>query len=362
MDFNLSDDQLAVRDLANQIFDGMVSVERIKAIAATDERVDRDLWAALAKANLLGLCLPEAHGGSGLGMVELCLLLEAQGRRLAPVPLAPTLVGALAVAEFGSAAQQAEWLPGVARGDVILSVALDEPGSIDATQPRATATADGVLHGFKLAVPAGHVATRILVPATRSDGSVAVYLVDPNGAGVEREFVDTTDRQGAANLVLDGARGELIDGADVASIRDRALVALAAVQLGVTREALRLAAEYTSGRLQFGKPLSTFQGVALRAADAFIDTRAIDVTLWQAAWRLDAGLDASKEITVAKWWAAEGGERVVHATQHLHGGMGADVDYPVHRYFLWGKQIADALGGASAQLARLGKELADAYR
>src|SRR5205085_11628416 len=145
-------------------------------------------------------------------------------------------------------------------------------------------------------------------------------------------------------------------------IADLGRVGLAATQFGVAEEALRLAAEYTSGRLQFGKPLSTFQGVSLRAADAFIDVSAMDVTLWQAAWRLDEGLDASQEITIAKWWAAEGGERVVHATQHLHGGMGADVDYPVHRYFLWGKQIADTLSGASSQLARLGAELAAAHR
>jgi acyl-CoA dehydrogenase len=109
--------------------------------------------------------------------------------------------------------------------------------------------------------------------------------------------------------------------------------------------------------MQFEKPLSTFQGVSLRAADAYIDTTAIDVTVWQAAWRLDAGLDASKEVAIAKWWAADGGERVVHATQHLHGGMGADIDYPVHRYFLWGKQIELLIGGASATLARLGDEL-----
>jgi acyl-CoA dehydrogenase len=97
--------------------------------------------------------------------------------------------------------------------------------------------------------------------------------------------------------------------------------------------------------------------VALRAADAFIDTEAMRVTMWQAAWRLSEGLDARGEVLVAKWWAAEAGQRVVHATQHLHGGIGADIDYPVHRYFLWGKQIENALGGASAVLSSLGREL-----
>ena len=141
---------------------------------------------------------------------------------------------------------------------------------------------------------------------------------------------------------------------------DRALLGLCAMQVGVAEGALRMAAEYTSQRHQFGRPLSTFQGVSLKAADAFIDTEAMRVTLWQAAWRLTEGLDATAEVMVAKWWASEGGQRAVHITQHLHGGMGADVDYPVHRHFLWGKQIETTLGGSSALLARLGRHLAEA--
>jgi acyl-CoA dehydrogenase len=140
---------------------------------------------------------------------------------------------------------------------------------------------------------------------------------------------------------------------------DRALLGLAALQVGVCEEALRLAAEYTSQRVQFGKPLSSFQGAQMRAADAFIDVECIRVTVLQAAWKLDAGRDASSDVMVAKWWASEAGQHAVHNTQHLHGGMGADIDYPVHRYFLWGKQIEDTLGGASAQLARLGSMIAE---
>ncbi|HVV35941.1 MAG TPA: acyl-CoA dehydrogenase family protein [Acidimicrobiales bacterium] len=310
MDFNLDDDQRALRDLAGQIFGGGGG------------------WSDLADADLLGLCIPEAHGGSGRGLVELCLVLEAQGRALADVPLLETIaLGALPLARFGTDVQQKEWLPAVVRGDVVLTAAFE-----------ATA------------VPAGDVADRVLV--VRPDG---VFLSDP-----QREVVATTDQRGAANITFTG--GEPLPGADVDWMRQRAHVALAALQLGVAKEALRRTAEYTSQREQFGKPLSSFQGVALRAADAYIDTEAMEVTMLQAAWRLDNGLEASKEVAIAKWWAAEGGERVVYATQHLHGGMGADVDYPIHRYFLWGKQIANALGGASSQLARLGALLAEQYR
>jgi alkylation response protein AidB-like acyl-CoA dehydrogenase len=140
-------------------------------------------------------------------------------------------------------------------------------------------------------------------------------------------------------------------------ILERAWTGLCALQVGVAEAALAQTAEYLNTREQFGKPLSTFQGTMLRAADAAIDTEAIRVTLWQAAWRLDNGLDAHLAVTVAIWFASDAGQRVVHATQHLHGGMGADVDYPVHRYFLWGKQIELLLGAGSSQLARLGSQL-----
>jgi alkylation response protein AidB-like acyl-CoA dehydrogenase len=143
-------------------------------------------------------------------------------------------------------------------------------------------------------------------------------------------------------------------------IRDRALVILCATQVGVVEEALRSTAEYTSGRKQFGKPIATFQGVALRAADAYIDVEAMRATAVQAAWRLARGLPASKEVVAAKWWASRGGHRVVHTAQHLHGGMGADVDYPIHRYFLWWKQLDLTLGSSGRHMARLGEELTTA--
>jgi 3-oxocholest-4-en-26-oyl-CoA dehydrogenase beta subunit len=358
MDFTFTEEQDAVRDLAEQIFDGQATPDRVKEVERSDDGVDRDLWRALADAGLLAIAVPEEHGGSGLGLIELCLLLEQQGRRVAPVPLWPTLVlGALPIAEFGTPEQQRTWLPHVAGGDAVLTAALADRAI---TAERAGDAYK--LNGTTRSVPAGHIADRIIVPAA-VDGSPRAFLVDPSGPGVRRTVATTTNRSRVAHLELTGAPAEQLGDADsraVAWMLDRALVGLSAIQVGVAEGALRMAADYTSERQQFGRPLSTFQGVALKAADAYIDTEAMRVTLWQAAWRLTAGLDATKEVMVAKWWAAEGGQRVVHITQHLHGGMGADIDYPVHRYFLWGKQIENTLGGASAQLARLGHALAEA--
>ena len=348
MEFTFTETQEAVRDLAGQIFRGQATVERVKEIEASDERIDRDLWAELAKADLLGLCLPESHGGGGLGMVELSLVLEQQGRVVAPVPLLPTVLAAMAIAELGTREQQSQWLPAVIAGDVALSVALNTHPSV----PAVTAGSDGRLTGVSFNVPAGHVSQRVLVAAGRR-----LYVVDP--AQVTREVNIATDRSKVATLTFDGSPAEpLGDEGAVDWLLDRYRTGLAAIALGVCSAALEMTAEYTSNRHQFGRPLSTNQGVALRAADAFIDIRAINATLWQAAWRLDNGLDARKASMVAKWWASEGGQRVVHATQHLHGGMGADIDYPVHRYFLWGKTIEQQLGGPGLQLAQLGEELA----
>jgi 3-oxocholest-4-en-26-oyl-CoA dehydrogenase beta subunit len=370
MDFTLTEEQRAVAELAEQIFQGSSTVERVKAVEATDDRVDETLWRALADANLLGLTLPEAVGGSGLGILELCLLLEQQGRVVAPVPLWATVaLGALPIAAWGTTGQRDAWLPGVVAGDVKLTAALAELGVNDAHHPQVRATRDGTtwrLDGLKVAVPAAHVADRVLVPA-RTDDGVGVFLLDPHASGVTIERAATTNREIHPHLHLAGATVEPLGDLDagdriLAWMLDRALLGLCGLQVGVCEAALALAATYSSNRVQFGKPLSTFQGVALKAADGYIQTEAIRVTMLQAAWRLDAGRDASSDVLVAKWWASEGGQKVVHIAQHLHGGMGADIDYPVHRYFLWGKQIEDTLGGASAQLARLGRTLAGATR
>lgn len=367
MNFELSEEQEAVRGLAEQIFQGSTTVERVKTIEAGDERIDRDLWRSLGDANLLGIAVPEEHGGSGLGFIETCLVLEQQGRVVAPVPYWASIVcGALPIAHHGSDEQRQRWLPGVLRGETFVTAALAEAGVNDVLAPRLQATHDGAawrLDGVKVSVPAAHVADAFLVPAATADG-VGVFLVERTAAGVTLEVGPTTDRSLVGNITFNGAAGETLGG-DVSDrvlswILDRALLGLAALQVGVCEAAVAMAAEYTSGREQFGRPLSTFQGAQLKAADGYIGTEAIRVTTLQAAWKLDAGRDASSDVMVAKWWASEAGQQVVHIAQHLHGGMGADIDYPVHRYFLWGKQIEDTLGGASAQLARLGATFAEA--
>lgn len=374
MDFSFSEEQQAVQDLAAQIFEGQATAERVREVEAGAERFDRELWAELAKAGLLGIALPEAVGGAGLGLVEALLVQEEAGRRVAPTPLWPTIfLGALPVAEFGSEELQQAWLPGVVAGDVILTGAFEELGANDPLRPGVTAErTDGgwALSGAKPAVPNPHVATRILVSAVTGEGTLGVFLVDPGADGVSVITEEATNRQIHGELALDGVVvadaevvGDPTGGAAVIEwLLARAKLGLAALTVGVCEQALRDTAEYTSERHQFGRPLSTNQGVALRAADAYIDTEAMRAVLWSAAWRLTEGLPAEQEVAMAKWWATEGGHRVVHSTQHLHGGIGADIDYPLHRTFLWAKQAGDTFGGASHTLVGLGADLAAAAK
>jgi len=371
MDFSFSEEQEAVRDLAGRIFTDLATHERLRELESEPdgERFDRKIWAELAAAGLLGIALPEKVGGAGLGFVETGLLVEAAGRSAAYVPVIETLAAsAAAIARFGTEAQRQQWLPAVVTGDTVLTTALVELGGTPLA-PSVVAEREGdgwTLSGSKSCVPSGMIADAALVTAQVEPDSVAVFIVDTFAAGVSRERQATNTGQPEAVLTLAGTRvgpeallGSVEDGASVIEwLVQRTTAAVALAQAGAAAAALALVAEYTKTREQFGKPIATFQAVGQRAADAYVDTEAIRLTAWQAAWRIAEGLPAEKEVAIAKFWAADGGQRVVHAAVHLHGGVGVDRDYPLHRYFLMTKHLELTLGGATEQLLELGAILA----
>ena len=370
MDFSLSDEQQEVQNLARKILGDLSTHERLNQVERSDEGIDRQLWTELARANLLGVALPEAFDGSDMGFVTLCILLEEIGRTVAAVPAIPTLVlGALPIAELGTPEQKKRWLPGVVAGDIVLTGALQEAGNDDPARPTATARPEGDdwrLDGVKICVSAAHLAQRVLVPARTPDGRVGVFLVDPGAEGVRFEDQRTTNRERHSQLTLDGAivrsddvLGDPDRGSEIVTrITAHAMAASCALQLGVSERALQMTAEYTCTREQFDRPVGSFQAVHQRAGDAFVDTEAMRLTTWQAVWQLSEGVPADDALAVAKYWAAAGGQRVGYACQHLHGGIGIDIDYPLHRYYLWAKQIELTLGSAPEQLARIGSRMA----
>ena len=371
MDFSITEEQQTIRELASQILGDRCTDDYHNEFDRSTEEFDQTLWKQLAESNLLGTALPEDVDGMGMGMAEFCTLLEEQGRVLAHVPLIPVLVqAALPVAAFGSSEQRQALLPGLLSGSHWITGALQEAHA-DPASPATTATAAGdrfQLDGEKIAVAAADGAHRLVISASRDDPGTGRFLVDPAGPGVAESGVHHRDPQGfvvflvAVQLVaqLAGERqaGDERAGQALEWTLQRARSGITSVLLGVASDALRRTAEYVGNRKQFGKPIGTFQGVALRSADGYIDLECMRTTLWQALHELDAGRDAAAEVAVAKWWACRAGQRIVHTAQHLHGGIGVDTEYPIHRYFLWAKALEIELGGASQSRRDLGELLA----
>ncbi|MBW2269747.1 MAG: acyl-CoA/acyl-ACP dehydrogenase [Deltaproteobacteria bacterium] len=358
MDFRFSEEQDALRELAREIFEGEVTPERLGEVEVAGDFFDRELWARLAEANLLGLAIPEAQGGMGMGFLELCLLCSEAGRSVAPLPILPALVLAgLPLARFGSDAQRERWLAPLATGESVLTAALDIGPAVEARRDGDVLVLDGVCKN----VPAVGLAQRVLVP-TEIDGSQALVLVDPQADGVSTEGDLISCHEPLYELTLAGVRLPAEDALVADGIVDwtteRARVAAAAVQVGVSERALEITVDFLKEREQFGAPLATLPPVQHRCADSYIALDALRWMTWQTAWKLAAEKEARRDTLATKFWAANAGSQIGTATQHLHGGMGVDVDYPIHRYFLRAKQIELFLGGATPTLLELGADMA----
>ncbi|WP_327028868.1 acyl-CoA/acyl-ACP dehydrogenase [Micromonospora sp. NBC_01740] len=371
MDFQLAEDQVTVNDLARDVFSRNGDPQRLFDVEAGPDRFDRVLYRDLAGSGVLGLLVPEEHGGAGLGLWEVAGVFVEQGRTLGTVPLWETLVGGvLPLVRYGDAKQQAEWLPRVAAGDAVLTVAVDDLADARPYGARVRArsgTGPGgagvTLSGTAVGVRSAHLADAIVVPATDEEGTVGLYLVPTTGGGVRRDTFERTDRGLASDVHLDGAAAEPLaegPGEDrIDWLLRQVWIAVAALQSGVSQAAVRQAADYTSGREQFGVPIATFQAVAHQIADCHIDTEAMEVTYLNALWRETADRPPRAAVHVAKYWAAEAGDRVARTVQHVHGGIGADVTYPIHRYMLWTTQLANTAGSGAWHLQQLA-DLVDA--
>jgi len=399
MDFLLNDKQQELAALGRLILADHATPQRQREVEAGGDRFDPVLWAGLARAGILAAALPEALGGAGLGLLEQCSVLEEIGRTVAPVPyLASIVLGAGAIARFGTPDQQERWAAPAGRGELILTAALSEEDGDDPRTPTATAerapanpptatagtgptagdpsaaSAERVagrwlLTGTKTAVPAGQRAGLFLVPASTAAG-VAVFVVardDPGEVVVQPQRLVDGDVAGrleltGVELADDRVLGSPAAGAEITGwLVSRGTVGLCARQLGVVARALELTSEHAKNRVQFGRPIGSFQAVTQRLADAYNDVEAVRLTMWQAAWRLASGLPAETEIATAKFWAADAGHRVAHTAVHVHGGIGIDTDYPLHRYFTAAKRAEFELGGATAQLRRIGAVLASEH-
>ena len=370
MDFAFSETQRAIAESAAAIFEprSARSPEVIPDPPA-ETWFDREVWRDLARTGALGITVPEALHGSGLGVMELCVMLMAQGRHLIRIPAVETLaVCAPAIDVYGSPSQRASLLPRIAEGEVVLVAAVNEPSrpepsacGVDARSADADWCLQGVLHCVAFAGDADF----LLVPA-QTENELAIFLIDPRADGVGLTPLRTTNGGPEYRVDLSGVvcgrdahLGEPGQGRAIFGyLLDRAVLGTCAVQVGLLEEALTLTATYLSTREQFGRPLATFQAVTMQMSDCYIDVECCRSTMWKAAWDLSKGVPAEQSLAIAKYWNAEAGRRVIGTVQHLHAGVGVDKTYPLHRYTVWAKRNELAYGSAGAHLARFGSLLA----
>jgi alkylation response protein AidB-like acyl-CoA dehydrogenase len=322
-------------------------------------------WQACADAGLLGLAAPEEHGGEGLGLGELGVLLHETGTRAVDLPVWDTLVcGLLTLVRAGTPEQQARFVPDLVAGKLHLAAALCEPGAALLDAPRTTLV-DGHVTGHKIAV--SDLEGGLLLVTT--DAGVAV--VDPAGVGVTRTPSYSSRGPAETGYVLDGAPAleVLPDGADQV-LREHAAAGLLLLGAGLLAGARDLTAGYIKQRTQFGRTLAEFQAVAVQIADVYVASRLTALAAESAAWRVQEGLPAGEDIAVGAAWFCDRVPAALQTCHHLHGGMGVDETYPLHHYFAQVKDVARRLGGVHAALAHValddgdgkGLELTEAQR
>lgn len=329
------------------------------ALRRTDADPPERVWKALAQAGMLSLPVPGRLGGEGLGVLEIGTLLTEIGRRAAAVPALATLaLGALPLARWGTNDQQ-DLLCGLPTGDLVLTAALREPSDPLPAVPRTSATGQLAVTGTKIGVGYAEQARQILVPVTLAGGGTAVALVDPRAPGVSLHRAPVAGTVPEYTVRLDGARatgllGGSTDGRAVEHLYQCAVAGACALGAGAVAGALALTAGYVGTREQFGRPLAAFQAVAQQIADVYLAARTLHLAALSASWRLATDRPAAAELDVAAYWLAAEAPAALRTCHHLHGGIGLDIDYPLHRYSELVRQLSRFLGGAEYRLDRLG--------
>ncbi|MBL0149519.1 MAG: acyl-CoA/acyl-ACP dehydrogenase [Ideonella sp.] len=364
MDFSLNDDQRAFADSARALMADFCTDAALRAHDQGDEPYMHALWQQCIASGLHGIVVPEAHGGLGLGATELMAVLLEQGRALGLVPLAEQQLAAATLARFGQPALQAE-LTRIVSGQTLVTLALDDLHASRDLVVLARRDGDALLlDGVTGAVPLAAESSACLLPVRLGDRLQLLYL-DLGAPGLSLAIGRSQHHLSVAALRLNGVRvpaTALLEAAALDWLEPRAVAAVASLQLGVSAGQLARTVEYVGQRKQFGRVVGSFQLVAGQMADAQIAVEALRSALAQLVYRLDAGLGAAPQALAVKVLAAQAAHAVGHKAQHVHGGIGVDLTYPIHRYLYWSRALAARLGGTEAALARLGEWLASDER
>lgn len=374
MDFTLGETQEAIARLTSDVLNrGAPPAAAVTPAPAAGEVADDfALWKELGQAGLLSLALPTWLGGDGLGMLDTAAALTECGKRAAAVPALGTLImGVLPVTRWGDRDVQQALLDGVATGETVLTAALREPSDPMPAEPATTAKLGaeaGVVSGVKTGVPYGAAADWILVPASISSGGTGIVIVAPSDDGVSLTRTHSSGAEPEYTLRLDeapvrhvlGARaGSRADSRAVLDLYQLAVAGACCLADGALSGALALTTAYVGSREQFGRPLAAFQAVAQQIADVYIAARTLHLATLAACWRLETGRDAGDDLDVAAYWLAEQAPVALRTCHHLHGGIGMDVTYPLHRYSAMVKDLVRFVGGADYRLDQLGARACD---
>jgi len=371
MNFGFTDEQELLRQEVRKVLDAHAPMAEVRRLAETPEGFSRELWKQMGELGWLGLTIPEAHGGAGLGWVDLVVLLEEAGRSLLPSPLIATTLAAATIADAGRPAQQARWLPRLADGTAIGCVAVLEAGDrLDPAgiQMRGAPAGDGwQLRGEKRAVLDGAAADLLVVAFRTGDGAedLALALVERGAAGLRIETtpsLDATQRVArvhfdAVAVLPDAVLGTPGQAAPVlARLLDRGAVAVTAEAVGAAEQAVRLTVEYAKQRVQFGSPIGRFQGVKHPLAEMYVDVESFRSLLYYAAWCLDEGdAETTRAVSMAKAYASEAFARIGIDGVQLHGGVGYTWEYDIQLYLKRSKWVRPTFGDADFHYDRIAR-------
>ncbi len=374
MDFALNEEQKMIRNSARDFLKAECPKSVVKELEESDSGYLPELWQKMAELGWLGLSVPEEYDGAGLGLLELAVLFEEFGRAAMPGPMFATVISTLAILEGCTQEQKKNLLPEVVSGKLILTLAVEEPGAVcdpEYVTAKAVKQDDGYsITGTKMFVPCANVAHWLVVVA-RTEGEsgdkngITLFLVDAQAQGLNRIPIKTiaADKQFQVELndvyvSAENIVSKLNDGyALIKSILEKATAIQCAEMVGGANQELDLTSEYTKTRMQFDRPIGTFQAVQHRLADMYIDVHAARFTTYHAVWRLSEGLPSAKELAIAKLITGQSCQRVAFSAQQLHGGIGVDLDYDLHFYYRREKALELSLGTPAYHLEALADEL-----
>ncbi|MEE2679345.1 MAG: acyl-CoA dehydrogenase family protein [Myxococcota bacterium] len=372
MNFGFTEEQELLRKTARDFLEEHAAIQSVRAVMEDPEQSwDPALWERMAQLGWMGLALPEQHGGAGLSLVELCLVLEELGRCLAPVPFLPTVIAATAIDELGDATQRESWLPRIAAGEVAATFAVTEERGSDALADLELSArrdgADWVLRGRKLFVPDFAAANLVVVAARMAGGGAGLFVVPTATAGLSGEAMQSMDLlRPLSELVLDDVRVEasgLLGAAalceeDFERVLDRARVMVAAEMVGGAEKCLEDSVAYAKERVQFGKPIGVNQAIKHKCADMLFQVESAKSITYYAAWSACAGeADAPLAASMAKSFVSDAYRSVTGDNIQIHGGVGFTWEYDCHLYFKRAKSDESWLGGGVEHRERVARLL-----